>query len=132
MQTQVQKWPRKQQTHRKINVRSDLSDSDDGKDNQAKGKPVVVDITSDYEMDIDQQTSTSTHLRRPNTWPKVLSFGRGRGKFPLANWTSITKGCRHGLNKRCDILQMPPVNQEPTIERNLAVVAPTDRVQTSA
>ena len=51
MQAQAQKWPRKQQTHRKLNVRSDWSDSDDGKDNQAKGNPVVVDNTSDQEMD---------------------------------------------------------------------------------
>ena len=79
---------------------------------------------------VDQQPSTSTPLRRPNTWPKVLSFGRGRGKFPLANWTSVTKGCGHRLISECDIPQAPPVHQEPTVERNLAVVAPTDRVQT--
>ena len=35
-------------------MRSDWSDSDDVKDNQARGKPVVVDITSDQEMDMDQ------------------------------------------------------------------------------
>ena len=67
MQAQAQKWPRKQQTHRKLNVRSDWSDSDDGKDNQAKGNPVVVDNTSDQEMDIEQHPSTYTPLRRPNT-----------------------------------------------------------------
>ena len=59
MQVQVQKWPRKQQTHRKVSLRSDWSDSDDAKHNQARGKPVAVDITSDHEMDADQQPSTS-------------------------------------------------------------------------
>ena len=46
---QAQKQSRQQQTHRKINMRSDWSDSDDGKDNQARGKPFVYDITSDQE-----------------------------------------------------------------------------------
>ena len=112
IQAQAQKWPRKQQTHRKINVRSKWRDWDDGKDNQARGNPVVVDITSDQETDMDQQPSTSAPLRRPNTWPKVLTYGRGRGKFPFANWTSVTKGCgcgcRQRLNSGCDIPQAPP------------------------
>ena len=134
MQAQAQKWPRKQKTHRKINVRSDLSDSDDGKDNQARGKP-VVDIISDHKMDIDQQPSnsipsTSTPLKRPNTYPKVLSLGRGRGKFPLANWTSVTKGGGCRLLSGCDIPKAPPVHPEPVVERNLAIVAPTHRIQT--
>ena len=129
---QAQKQPGKQQTHRKINVRSDWSDSDDGKDNQARGKPIVYDITSDQEMDMDQLPSTSAPLRRPNTWCKVLTCGRGRGKFPLANWTSMTKGhgCRHITG--CEISQAPLLfnNQELTVERNIAVGAPMDRVQT--
>ena len=74
---QAQKWPRLQQTHRKVNVRSEWSDLDDGKDNQARGRPVVVDITSDLEMDMDQQPSSSTPstptpLKRPITLPRVL------------------------------------------------------------
>ena len=49
---------------RKINVRSDCSDSYDGKDNQARGKPVVVDITSDQEIDIDQQPKHFNPLKK--------------------------------------------------------------------
>ena len=66
----------------------------------------------------------------PNTCPKVLSSGRGRGRgnFPIANWASSAKGCGCGINNRCDIPKTPPVQQEP--ERNLAVVTPTDRIQT--
>ena len=60
MQLQAQKWPRPQQTHRKIDVKSDWSDSNDGKDNQARSKPVVIDITSDQEANIDPQPSSST------------------------------------------------------------------------
>ena len=58
-------------------------------------------------------------LRRPNTYPKVLSLGRGRGNFPLANWTSVAKG--HGCRfiNGDDIPQPPPENQEPMVERNL-------------
>ena len=75
-------------------------------------------------------TSASVPLRCPNTYPKVLSLGRGRGRgnFPLANWTSLAKGCGCGIINGHDIPQTPPVQQEP--ERNLAVVAPTDRIQT--
>ena len=53
--------------------------------------------------------------------------GRGRGNFPLANWTSLAKGCECRIINGYDIPQTPPVHQEP--ERNLAVVAPTDRIQ---
>ena len=81
---------------------------------------------------MDQKPSTLTALKRHNTWPKALTHGRVRGKFPLANWTSMIKGHGCGLNSRHDISQAPPSlnNQEPIVERNLAVIAPTDRVQT--
>ena len=51
---------------------------------------------------------------------------------PFGKLDSVTKGhgCRH--NSRCDISQAPPFlnNEEPITERNLTVVAPTDKVQT--
>ena len=135
MQAQAQKQPIQQQTCRKVNVGSNWSDMDDGRDNQARGRPVVVDSTSDYETDMDQQPSTSTPstsspLRRPNTLPKALSFGRGRGNFPVTNWTSVAKGRGCRFISKYDAPQAPPVHQEPTVERNLAIVAPTNRVQT--
>ena len=134
MQPQAQTWPRQQQTHRKIDVKSYLRDSDNGKDDQARSLPVVIDITSDQETTIDPQPSTSnfsasTPLRRPNTYLKVLSLGRGTGNSPLADWTSVAKGHGHRFISRCDLPQAPPVQQE-LVERNLAIVAPTDRVQT--
>ena len=64
---------------------------------------------------------TSTPLRRSNTYLKVLSLGRGRGKFSLANWTSVTKGCGCGLPRKFDIPQVPPVHQESMVERNLVI-----------
>ena len=106
---QTQKQPRKQQSHRKINVRSDCSDSGDDKDSQARGKPIVYDITSDQETDIDKKPIATAPLKRPNTWPKVLACGRGSGKFPLANWTGVTKGCGCGHNSGCDISEAPPL-----------------------
>ena len=113
-------------------MRSDWSDLDDGKGSQARGKPIVNNITFDQETDMDQQPSTSNTLRRPNTWPKVLTCGRGRRKFTLVNLGSMTTGHECGLNSSSDILQAPPLlnNQELIAERNLVVVAPTDRVQT--
>ena len=47
------------QTYRKIDQKSDESDSDEGKDNQARSKPIVIDITSDQEANIDPHPSTS-------------------------------------------------------------------------
>ena len=76
---------------------------------------------------VDQQPITSTPLRRPNTLPKILSFGKGRGNFPVANWTSLAKGCGCRFNGH-DTPQTPPVQQE--LGKILAVVAPTDKVQT--
>ena len=74
--------PENSKHKKKINMRSDLSDSDDDKDSQVRGKPIIHDISSDQETDTDQQTTVAAPLRRPNTWPKVLTCGRGRGKFP--------------------------------------------------
>ena len=83
----------------------------------------------------DPQSSTScasesVPLRHPNTYPKVLNLGRGKGKgkFPLSNWTSLEKGCGCRISNGSDIPQTPPIQQEP--EKNLAVVAPMDRIQT--
>ena len=76
---QAQKWPRKQQTHRKINQRSDWSDLDNDKDSQVRGKSLIYGITSDQETDTDKQAITTAPLRRPNTWPKVLTCERGKG-----------------------------------------------------
>ena len=86
-------------------------------------------------MDMDQQPSTSipstsTPLKRPNTYPKLLSLGRGRGKFLLANWASVTKGGGCRLLSGCDIPKAPHVHPKPMAEGNLAIVAPTDRIQT--
>ena len=127
MEAQAQKQPRHQCPCRKIYHKLDWSDSEDEKYNQARSNPIPP------TQDIDPQpgtsyASTSTSLRCPSTYPKVLNLGRGRGNFPLVNWTSLAKGCRCGFTGRCDTPQISPVQQEP--ERNLAVVAPTDRIQT--
>ena len=81
------------------------------------------------EVSIDPQPSTSyardsVQLRHPNTYANLLNLGQGwgKGKFPLGNWTSAAKG--HGCG--IDQSQTPPMQQEP--DRNLAVVAPMDRI----
>ena len=122
--------PEKQQTQKKLKMRSDWGDSDDDKDCQMRGKPIINDISLDQETDTDQQTTVVAPLRRPNTWPKVFTCGRGRGKFSLANRTCVVKG--HGHNNRCDISDAPPSlnNQDPNTERNSLLIVPINRVQT--
>ena len=63
--------------------------------------------------------SEATPLQRPNTCPKVLSLGRGKGIAPLANWTSVLKECGHGRNTDQTLT-------EP--ETNVAVVPPSDKI----
>ena len=65
MQLQAQKWPRPQQTHRKIDVVSDWGNLNDGKDNQARSDPIVPDIISDQEANIDPQPSILTPVHLP-------------------------------------------------------------------
>ena len=116
------KQPKPQKPCRQINHNSDWSDIDDGKDDQARSNPIDVQDTqpsTSYARD-------SAPLRQPNTFPKVLNLGRSRdkGKFPLANWTSVVKG--HGCGLLNENVQSQTMQQEQ--ERNLAVVAPTDRI----
>ena len=92
MEHQAQKESRPPKPSRKIDHHSDWSDSEDGKDDQARAKPVDIQ---------DPQPSTSyvnelAPLGCPNTYPKVLNLerGRGKGKAPLANWTRVVKGMR--------------------------------------
>ena len=80
---------------RMLSYHPDWSDSDNDKDNQARA-PIA------YTPVKNPQPSTSyvreeAPLRRPNTYPKVLTFGRGN-MAPLASWNKITLGCRCGLN----------------------------------
>ena len=77
---------------RRPSYHSDWSDSDNDKDNQARAP-----ITSTPEKNPQPSTSYAREdapLRRPNTYPKVLTFGRGN-MAPLASWNNITLGCRH-------------------------------------
>ena len=88
MEQQAPKESRPPWPSRNVDDHSDRSDLEDVKDDQARAKPVDVQ---------DPQPSTSyvnelAPLRCPNTYPKGLNLGRGKGKAPLANWTSVVKG----------------------------------------
>ena len=89
-------------------VPSDWSNSDDGKDNQARA-PIAKTVPQDLQPSTSFGTYASETLRRPNTYPKVLTFGSGK-LAPLASGTGITIG--HGC--RIHIDQTVPV-REPTI-----------------
>ena len=58
---------------KRVDMKSDWSDSDDGKDNQTRKITIIHDISSDWEAKTeDQETIVETPLRRPNMMPKVL------------------------------------------------------------
>ena len=119
METQDPDQSRPQKPDGKIP--SDWSDSDEGKDDQASAKPLDIQ---------EPQSSTSfvnEPLRQPNTYPKVLNLGRGRGMTLLANWTNENNGCGHGISipqasKESEIAVVPPT---PTHK-----IVYTERVQT--
>ena len=56
-----------------------------------------------------------------------MNSGRGRGKGPLANWTSVIKGCGHGIfiqqtPQEAEIVIVPPIPTQKIVH--------TGRVQT--
>ena len=117
MEHQALEESRPPEPNRNVDYHSDWGVLEDVKDDQTRAKPVDIQ---------DPQPSTSyanesAPLRCPNTYPKVLNLGgvKGKGKMPLANWTSVVKG------QGCRII-IDQIPQEP--ERNLAIVAPTDEV----
>ena len=84
---------------RRTPIHSDWSD-DDGKDDQARAS-IAKPTPQDPQPSTSFGTSASQTLRRPNTYPKVFTFGRGK-LAPLASGT-MTMGCRHRL-----YLYLPP------------------------
>ena len=108
-------------------MKSDLGDSDDGKDNQVRSRPIRHNVSSDWETE-DQETIIETPLRRPNTMPVVLTCRKG--KFPLANWTSLAKGQgNNSQNDGHDITNIPFPKGDPDVERNSVARAPINRSQ---
>ena len=86
---------------RQISHHSDWNNSEDGKDDQTRAKPIVVeDPQPNTSQDLQPSTSFAsdpTPLRQPNMCPKVLSLGRGSSIAPVANWTSVIKGQGCGI-----------------------------------
>ena len=102
---------------RKTPIPSDWSD-DEGKDNQARAL-IAKPIPQDPQPSTSFGTYASQTLRIPNTYPNVLTFGRGK-LAPLASGIAIIMGCRCGIH----LDQTLPV-REPAI----AVVPPSpDRI----
>ena len=102
---------------RKMSYHSDWSDSDNKKDNQARAP-----ITNTPKNDSQPSTSYAREdtLLRPNTYPKVLTFGRGKIAL-LAIWNNVSKGHRCGLN----------INHTPQVGVPIvAVVSPDKNIHT--
>ena len=68
-----------------------------------------------------QPSTSSGTLRKPKTYPKVLTFGRGN-MAPLAN--GFTMGCRHGCG--CGLI----INHPPQPEECKAAMVSPDRIVT--
>ena len=103
---------------RRTPIPSDWSDHEDSKDNLARA-PIAKPVPQEPQPSTSSGTCASETLRKPNTHPKVLTFGRGK-LVPLANGTCITIGCGHGIH----INPAPPVREPP-----VALVPPsTDRI----
>ena len=115
---------------KRVDMNSDWSDSDDGKDNQVRKRPIQHDIPSDLQTETeDQETIVGTPFRRPNTMPKVVTCRKG--KCPLANWTSVAK--RQGNNSGNDghdISSTSIPRRDTHAERNSTEMAPINRSQT--
>ena len=92
---------------RRTPIPSDWSD-DDGKDDQTRAF-IAKPVPQDPQPSTSFGTYASETLRRPSSYLKVLTFGRGK-LAPLASGTGITLGCRHAIH----IDQTPPV-REPTV-----------------
>ena len=118
MDSVTETYERLPKPDRRTPIPSDWSNSDDRKDDQARA-PIAKTIPQDPQPSTSVGTYASETLRRPNTCPKVLTFGRGK-LAPLGSGTGITIGHRHGIH----IDQTTPV-KEPAI----AVVPPSqDRI----
>ena len=85
---------------RRTPIPSEWSD-DDRKDDQAKD-PIAKPVPQDPQPSTSFGTYVSQTLRRPNTYLKLLTFGRGK-LAPLTSGTGMTMGCRCRLH-----LDQPP------------------------
>ena len=111
---------------RRTPIPSDWSDDEDGKDNQARA-PIAKPVPQESQPSTSSDTHVSETLRKSNTYPKVLTFGRGK-LVPLANGTSITMGCGCGIH----INPAPSVREPPVALVPLSTdrIVHNDRVQT--
>ena len=95
MEKQAPKESRPPKPSRNVDYHSDWSNLEDVKYDQARSK--LVDIQ--HPEPSTPYVNESALLRHPTTYPKILNLGRGRGKgkAPLANWTSVVKEQGHRI-----------------------------------
>ena len=110
---------------RRPSYHSDWSDDEDSKDNQTRA-PTANPVPQKPQPSTSSGTCANETLRKPNTYPKALTFGRGN-MAPLAN--GFTMGHGHRCGCRLNI-NHPPQPGAPKV----AVVSPdrsvtTDKVQ---
>ena len=116
-ETHSLKQSRPSSQSRQISHHSDCSHSEDGKDDQARTKPLDTQEDPQPSTSFASHASNATPLRQLNMYPKVLSLGGGRGIAPLTNWNSVMKG------HRCGIF----INQTPQ-QPEIAVVPASDKI----
>ena len=106
---------------RRPSYHSDWSDDEDGKDNQARD-PIAKPM-----LQKPQPSTSSGTLRKPNTYPKVLTFGMGV-MAPLAN--GFTMGYGHGHSHRLNINHTPQLGAPKVARVSPDRVVTPDGVQT--
>ena len=106
---------------RRPSYHSDWSDDEDGSDNRARA-PIAKTMPQRPQPNISSGT-----LRKPNTYPKALTFGRGN-MATLAN--GHTLGCRHGCGHRLNINCLPQPGAPKVAMVSPDRIVTPDRVQT--
>ena len=83
--------------NRRMPPNSDWSNSESEKDDQARAPIPKTPSQNQQGTSFASYASEATPLRRANTYPKVLTFGRGN-IAPLTNRTHAPIGHGQGLN----------------------------------
>ena len=111
---------------RRPSYNSDCSDDEDGKDNQARAS-IAKPVSQKPQPSTSSGTHTNEILRKSNTYPKALTFGRGN-MAPLAN--DFTMECRHRCGYRLNINHPLSQEHQGLLWYLLTGIVTIDRVQT--
>ena len=80
--TQTHKQPTRWQKQKRVEMKSDWSNSDDGKDNQVRKRPIRHNITSDWETETeDQETIVRSPIKKAQHYAKGINVQKRKTSF---------------------------------------------------